>query len=90
MQKRIIFLKMKLMHHNAEVKVHDHLLGIIEHIHPEGSLSTHVWYDLQRHEDALQGCHHLYGPESVENSQYCCYGDTIEDGEKKKTYSKDL
>jgi hypothetical protein len=84
-------LHKKMMHHDGEAKVHDCFHGIMEHIHPGGSISTCVFYDPEEHEDALRGRYHLYGPELVENSQKCRYGDTVEkEREKKTTFTKNI
>jgi hypothetical protein len=79
-----------MKHHHAEIKVHDRLYGIIERIHPEDSLSACVFYDPEEYEDALQGRHHVYGPELVEESRKCRYGVAVPKDAEKKTEILDL
>jgi hypothetical protein len=45
------------------------LFGIIEHLYPEGSLSAHVCYDPDEHEEDLRGHPYLYEPELIEMSR---------------------
>jgi hypothetical protein len=52
-----------------EGKIHDHFIGIIKYLHPEGSLSACVCYDPEEHNEDLRGHHYLYGPELIEMSQ---------------------
>jgi hypothetical protein len=78
-------LNKKMKHHNAEVKVHNRLHGIIEHMHPKDSLLVHVFYDPKKHVDALRGRHHVYGPELVEESQKHQYGVSVAKDAEKKT-----
>jgi hypothetical protein len=44
-----------------------------------------VFYDPKKHEDALRGRHHVYGPELVEESQKHQYGVSVAKDAEKKT-----
>jgi hypothetical protein len=83
------YLRKKKNENEVEGKIHDHLIGIIKHLHPEGSLSAHVCYDPEEHDEDLRGHHYLYGPELIEMSQNgkCCLEDNGENETNKSDKS---
>jgi hypothetical protein len=71
------FMKKKMLDHEILGQVHERLIKVVKNLTTVDSFTDQshpfkIFNDPEEYEDALQGCHYLYGAEHLESSREEC------------------